>query len=260
MYSVRLLATDGSQQDYSDSPFAITGSGALVADHVQTELKSIPAEWLEAARWQQRLLVMSAGKDDPATLGLRLLGSQDPRLGVAVDNAAANSGLGLREALYQPKANGFDLQEWRWSLEQAALESNATVVLVKADEAALRSGRLDAAGYISVMRELAERLPKVKLVCSTVSIDKADDLLEMFNRQVREYVLQTNGVLLDTADIESWHNGKQAVPDESPVRNEAYRDDLGLPSAENLNHQGTAIWWLLARLTGWEGDDKPLTE
>ena len=27
MYSVRLMATDGSQQDYSDSPFAITGVG-----------------------------------------------------------------------------------------------------------------------------------------------------------------------------------------------------------------------------------------
>ena len=69
--------------------------------------------------------------------------------------------------IYQSKGTGFDLSEWRWSLERAALESGATVVLVKADEAALRDGRLDAEGYISVLRELADRLPGVKLVCST---------------------------------------------------------------------------------------------
>ena len=80
-----------------------------------------------------------------------------------------------------------------------------------------------------------------------------DDLLETFNRQVREYVLQTNGVLLDAADIESWHGDEQAVQDESPVRHDAYRDDSGLPSAENLSRQGAAMWWLLARLSGWEG-------
>ena len=44
------------------------------------------------------------------------------------------------------------------------------------------------------------------------------------------------------------------------MRHPAYRDDDGLPSTENLNHQGAAMWWLLARLSGWEGEEAPLTE
>jgi hypothetical protein len=100
----------------------------------------------------------------------------------------------------------------------------------------------------------------VKLVCSTLGMDKPDDRLEAFNRRVREYVLQTNGALLDTADIESWHGGEQALQGESPVRHGAYRDDSGRPGAENLNHQGAAIWWLLARLAGWEGNEQPLPD
>ena len=88
LYAIRLMAMDGSQEDFSDGPFAITGSGALVADHLHADLGGIPAEWLELARRQQRLLVMSAGKNDSAALGLRLLGSLDPRLGVATDDGA----------------------------------------------------------------------------------------------------------------------------------------------------------------------------
>jgi hypothetical protein len=254
MYSIRLLATDGSQEDFTDSPFAISTTAALVADHECTELNGVPADWLEQASWRQRLLIASAGKDDPVTLGLRLLGSRDPRLGVAADAAPAHSGLGLQETIWQPKGTDYDLSDWRWSLERAALESGATVVLVKADEAALRSGRLDAAGYIAVLTELAERLPGVKLAFSTISIDNPDNRLETFNRQVREHVLQTDGILLDTADIESWHGAEQALQDESPLRHNAYRADCGQPCAENLNRQGAAMWWLLARLSGSEGN------
>jgi len=39
------------------------------------------------------------------------------------------------------------------------------------------------------------------------------------------------------------------------VRHSAYRGENGLPSEENLNHQGAAMWWLLARLSGWEGSE-----
>ena len=160
----------------------------------------------------------------------------------------------LQERTWQPEGTYYDLAEWRWALERAVLESGATVAVVKADEAALRDGRLDAAGYIAVLQELAGRLRGVKLVCSTVGMDMPNELLEQFNNQVREYVLQAQGVLLDTADIESWHMGMQALQDGVPVRHAAYRTESNLPSEENLGRQGAALWWLLARLTGWEGE------
>ena len=119
LYAIRLLAADGTE-DFSDGPFAITGSGALVADHLHAELNGIPAEQLERARWQQRLLVMSAGKNDTATLGLRLLGSRDPRLGVATGDPPIGIGMRLQETAWQPEGAYYDLSEWRWALERAA--------------------------------------------------------------------------------------------------------------------------------------------
>ena len=118
----------------------------------------------------------------------------------------------------------------------------------------MRSGRLSAEGYISVLQELTGRLPGVRLVCSTVSMDEPDPMLERFNRAVREHVLLTRGALLDTADIESWHGAEQALRDGAPVRHGAYRGAQGLFSPENLGRQGAAAWWLLTRLSGWDGN------
>ena len=67
-------------------------------------------------------------------------------------------------------------------------------------------------------------------------------------------------MLLDTADIESWHAGEHALQGDSPVRHSACRGENGLPSEENLGRQGAAMWWLLARLSGWEGDEAQVTE
>jgi len=146
---------------------------------------------------------------------MRLLGSRDPNLVVTTADPPDGIGLPLQEATWRPEGV-FDLREWPWVVEKAILDSNATVALVRADEPSLRSGQLNAEGYLAVLQELADRLPGVTWVCSTVSMDEPDELLERFNRRVREHVLQTQGALLDTSDIESWHAGEHALKDDAP--------------------------------------------
>ncbi len=255
LYSIRLRAADGSQEDYSDGPFAISEGDALVADHRQAETIQPPREWLERARALQRLLVFSARGNDPAPLGMRLLGSRDPNLVVSTADSPDGIGLPLQEATWRPEGV-FDLREWPWVVEKAILDSNATVALVRADEPSLRSGQLNAEGYLAVLQELADRLPGVTWVCSTVSMDEPDELLERFNRRVREHVLQTQGALLDTSDIESWHAGEHALKDDAPVRHPVYRLEPGMAGEANLLRQGAATWWLLARMSGWEGSER----
>jgi hypothetical protein len=87
-------------------------------------------------------------------------------------------------------------------------------------------------------------------------MDEPDELLERFNRRVREHVLQTQGALLDTSDIESWHAGEHALKDDAPVRHPAYRLEPGMANEANLLRQGAATWWLLARMSGWEVSER----
>ena len=249
-YSIRLQAGDSSQDDFSDGPLTLIENEALIVDHHHTTLNIIPSQWLEQAR-QHRLLVLSALGNDSVTLGLRMNGNIDARL---VTTQTPNElGLMVLEGSWLPQGAALDAQEWRWNLERTILESQATVVLIRPDEQALLTDRLDASSYLKAIDELSSRLPGVKLACSTVGMDEPNDILAKFNRQVRELVLQNEGLLLDIADIESWHSGEQALKDDTAVSHPAYRATVGAPASENLANQGAAMWWLLARMTGWEG-------
>ncbi len=249
-YSIRLLAGDGSQEDFSDGPLTLIENEALIVNHQHTALDAIPGEWLEQAS-RHKLLVLSALGNDPVTLGLRLLGNSDVRLAIA--QTATAMGLAVNEGSWLPQGAALDAMEWRWALEKAILESQATVAVIRPDEGALLTGRLNAEGYLATLAELAARLPDIKLVCATVGMDEPDDILSKFNRQVRESVLRNRGMLLDAADIESWSGGEQTLVKEIPVRHPAKRMSQGMQSQGNLASQGSAAWWLLARLSGWKG-------
>ncbi len=250
LYAIRLLAGDGSQDDFNDGPLTLIENEALVVDHHHTTLNIIPSQWLEQAK-RHKLLVLGAQGNDPVTLGLRLLGNRDARLAPVA--SPKEPGLVAQEGSWLPQGAALDPQEWRWSLEKAILESQATVVVIRPDEQALLTGKLDASGYLNAIAELSGRLPGVKLACVTASMDEPNDILAKFNRQVRESVLMNQGVLIDTSDIESWSGGEQQLVNEVPVRHPANRMSQGMESQGNLVNQGAATWWLLARMAGWEG-------
>jgi hypothetical protein len=220
-------------------------------------MDAIPAEWLEQAR-RHKLLVLGTPGNDPVALGLRLLGSRDAMLATA--QTPDDMGLVVSDGSWLPQGAALDPQEWRWALEKAILESQATVALIRPDEGALRAGKLNAETYLATLAELSARLPGVKLVCSTVSLDEPNDILARFNRQLRESVLRNKGVLFDAADIESWSGNEQTLVNEVPVKHPAHRMIQGMQSQGNLASHGTATWWLLARLAGWPGPQPEMAE
>ncbi|MBM4024189.1 MAG: LamG domain-containing protein [Planctomycetes bacterium] len=111
--------------------------------------------------------------------------------------------------------------------------------------------------YRTVMEALAADYPHVTFVWWTTALNStgdAGDVMERFNHLVREYCVRNGKVLFDLADIES--HDLQGNPCYSDVGAEGlyagYAVDGAHPTGIGQKRLASAMWWLLARIAGWE--------
>jgi len=84
------------------------------------------------------------------------------------------------------------------------------------------------------------------------------------NEQIRQYCTANNKVLYDFADLDAWwynpdteeweHNTYEYEGHTVPVEHEHFNgSEAGHTTYESCEQKGRAVWWMMARLSGWEG-------
>jgi hypothetical protein len=266
-------------------PGGPTPSGAIIINHLCTNLNSIPTAWISSAKQTLHIAYGHTSHGSQLTTGMTGLADWKGDL-YRWETGGSPTRLDIRDADFPGEAYDLgnpDRTAWAAST-RTYLNSGATcnVVIWSWCGEVSEASKEDIDTYLSLMSALERDFPKVRFVYMTGHLDGSglEGNLHVRNQQIRDYCIANKKVLYDFEDIESYNpdgayfgarypndacdydsdgdgyqdrNWARDWQDAHTVNVDWYQCEAAHTEPLNANRKAYAAWWLWARLAGWSG-------
>jgi hypothetical protein len=246
----------------------------MIINHQCTDISKIPLQWINQAKSSLKVWYVHTSHGSQITAGMENLQSH---YGSPYDFNESGSGgaLSYQEELGDLGHNG-DLtweNKTRNHLNQPDNDRNVVIWSWCAGVSDNTEEGIDI--YLNAMNQLEIDYPDVTFIYMTGHLDGTGESgnLNVRNNQIRSYCIDNNKILFDFADIESYDpdgnyfldlhandncdyaggNWAQERCAEHPNSDLCWSSSCAHSQALNCNLKGRAFWWMMARITGWDG-------
>jgi hypothetical protein len=251
-------------------------SGPVIIDHTCTGLSRIPDQWIDSAQADIKWYYAHTSHGGQLTIGLERIEKHDSKYDMAIDRGWLPREAGavciLDNAYCGPDKywktsggrkktqdvidyNPINLSMWSWCGQMGVYTGEETQ------------------RYLDVMAGFEDAHPEVVFVYMTGHAQHGGSKgynRHLRNNQIRGWVRdhpEKNRVLFDFADLDSWSydpdtggweqatyehwNGNQYV--NVPIEHARYHgNEKAHTTFESCEQKGKAVWWMLARVAGWQ--------
>ena len=255
---------------------AIAAADALIIDHTSCDIDQVPPAWIEQAKADLRLCYGHTSHGSQLVSGMQVL-ENDPGNGGLFDfntSGAIEPGvLSLDDTTPSGDLGNPDRTTWASRTRSHLLGSGSdrNVVLWSwCGQADTSAANIDL--YLGLMDELETEFPEVIFVYMTGHLNGTGESGNLYqrNNQIRDFCAANGKVLFDFADIESFDPDGDYFRDLYATDNCDYSGgnwadewcdanpgecascSCAHSQCLNCQQKGKAVWWMLARLAGWE--------
>jgi hypothetical protein len=259
--------------------------GAIIIDHTTTDISKIPACWIEKAK---AITLQYAHRSDGGNLlqGLDYLYSANSALkyGLKVDSLPSQTNpIQLRIMDGNPPMSSYSYPDQYWDSAEARVATEANWASGQFDVSMWSwcsefdvgsSGASETAAlaqlYLTTMNSMEADYPNIKFVYMTSYTNNGNSYLVADNQLIRDYAKNNNKILYDFEDIGKcdpsgycYSGADRACTWCTSWCTSHPSDCVNLPSCGHADatngglicvQRSKALWWLMARLAGWDGN------
>ncbi len=265
-------SVEGDNNGNNESEDVGENNKYIIADHTSVDLSTIPNEWVEKVKEIIEVHYCHTSHGSQITTGLERL----------MNGSFADSVMSAKYNFYADNCNMPDTDEYFSMMEgqytDGYCETYITPDLYWQGDSALGLTRNMLNGhnvnvslfawctqldyysssavedYLDAMSDLEKEFPNVTFIYMTGNAQSPEQNRYDRNNQIRDYCKENNKILFDFADLDCWYNGEQNVENGIPMEHPHYNGDQAAHTTyESCEIKAKAFWWLMARISGWDG-------